>query len=178
MGMRVRKHIGMTVAVIYLCMQLCITAFAAAPESPAELADGEYAISLEMSGGSGKASVDSPTVLYIKDGKASVLLTWSSSNYDYMIVREETYYNESEEGERSTFTVPVEAFDEPLEMIADTTAMGTPHEITYTMTFYADSVASKGTLPQEASKRVVGVALVIIVVGGILNFFVKKRRTY
>jgi hypothetical protein len=54
--------------------------------------------------------------------------------------------------------------------------MGTPHEITYTMTFYADSIASKGTLPQEASKRVVGVALVIIVVGGILNYFVKKRR--
>jgi hypothetical protein len=93
-----------------------------------------------------------------------------------MIVGGDTYYNESEEGEYSTFTVPVSAFDEPLEMIADTTAMGTPHEITYTMTFYADSIASKGTLPQEASKRVVGVALVIIVVGGILNYFVKKRR--
>jgi hypothetical protein len=176
MGKRIKKSVKAVAALLLLCSQLCIPAFAAVPNTPGDLADGEYAISLEMSGGSGKASVDSPTVLYVEDGKASVLLTWSSSNYDYMIVGGDTYYNESEEGEYSTFTVPVSAFDEPLEMIADTTAMGTPHEITYTMTFYADSIASKGTLPQEASKRVVGVALVIIVVGGILNYFVKKRR--
>ena len=56
------------------------------------------------------------------------------------------------------------------------TAMGTPHEINYTLTFYSDSIGSKSQMPQEAAKRVVAVALVIIVGGGILNYFVNKRN--
>ena len=63
-----------------------------------------------------------------------------------------------------------------MEVIADTLAMGAPHEINYTLTFYEDSIGSKGQLPQEAAKRVVAVALVIIFGGGILNYFVNKRN--
>ena len=40
---------------------------------------------------------------------------------------------------------------------------GYPHEINYTLTFYSDSIGSKSQMPQEAAKRVVAVALVIIV---------------
>ena len=76
----------------------------------------------------------------------------------------------------STFTIPVTAFDSEMSVIADTTAMGTPHEIAYALTFYADSIESKGALPQEAAKRVLVVAAIIIVGGGILNHFVAKRR--
>ena len=54
--------------------------------------------------------------------------------------------------------------------------MGAPHEIDYTLTFYSDSIGSKSQLPQEAAKRVVAVAVVIIVGGGILNYFVNKRN--
>ena len=63
-----------------------------------------------------------------------------------------------------------------MPVIADTLAMGTPHEINYTLIFYSDSIGSKNQLPQEAAKRVVAVAMVIIVGGGILNYFVKKKR--
>ena len=63
-----------------------------------------------------------------------------------------------------------------MPVIADTLAMGTPHEINYTLIFYSDSIGSKSQLPQEAAKRVVAVAMVIIVGGGILNYFVKKKR--
>ena len=66
--------------------------------------------------------------------------------------------------------------DEGMPVIADTLAMGTPHEINYTLIFYSDSIGSKSQLPQEAAKRVVAVAMVIIVGGGILNYFVKKKR--
>ena len=66
--------------------------------------------------------------------------------------------------------------DEALPVIADTTAMGAPHEIDYNLTFYSDSIGSKSQLPQEAAKRVVAVAMVIIVGGGILNYFVNKRN--
>ena len=100
----------------------------------------------------------------------------SSSNYDYMIVDGEKYLNESEEGRNSVFTVPVTVQDDKMEVIADTQAMGAPHEIDYTLTFYEASIGSKGQLPQEAAKRVVAVALVIIIGGGILNYFVNKRN--
>ena len=137
---------------------------------------GEYSIQVELEGGSGKASVSSPTLMLVKDGKMYARLQWSSSNYDYMIVDGEKYLNESEEGRNSVFTVPVTALDDKMEVIADTLAMGAPHEIDYTLTFYEASIGSKGQLPQEAAKRVVAVALVIIIGGGILNYFVNKRN--
>ena len=141
-----------------------------------DLTNGEYSIQVDLEGGSGKASVSSPTLMLVKDGRMYAELQWSSSNYDYMIVDGEKFLNESEEGRNSVFTVPITVLDDKMEVIADTLAMGAPHEIKYTLTFYEDSIGSKGQLPQEAAKRVVAVALIIIVGGGILNYFVNKRN--
>ena len=148
----------------------------AAAGTPPSLEDGEYAIEVTMTGGSGKASIQSPALLTVTDGTAYISITWSSSNYDYMIVDGEKYLPTNEEGMNSVFEIPILALDEPVSVIADTTAMGAPHEIDYTLTFYSDSIGSKSQLPQEAAKRVVAVAMVIIVGGGILNYFVNKRR--
>lgn len=139
-------------------------------------ADGEYSIQVDLEGGSGKAMVTSPTILTVKDGQAYAQIQWSSSNYDYMIVDDEQYFPTNEESMNSVFEIPVQIMDEGMPVIADTLAMGTPHEINYTLTFYSDSIGSKSQLPQEAAKRVVAVAMVIIVGGGILNYFVKKKR--
>ena len=133
-----------------------------------DLTDGEYSIQVDLEGGSGKASVSSPTLMLVKDGRMYAELQW--------IVDSEKFLNESEEGRNSVFTVPITVLDDKMEVIADTLAMGAPHEINYTLTFYEDSIGSKGQLPQEAAKRVVAVALVIIVGGGILNYFVNKRN--
>lgn len=141
-----------------------------------DFTNGEYSIQVDLEGGSGKASVSSPTLMLVKDGRMYAELQWSSSNYDYMIVDGEKFLNESEEGRNSVFTVPITVLDDKMEVIADTLAMGAPHEINYTLTFYEDSIGSKGQLPQEAAKRVVAVALIIIVGGGILNYFVNKRN--
>jgi hypothetical protein len=40
----------------------------------------------------------------------------------------------------SEFQIPVSDFDRPLEVVADTTAMSTPHEITYELTFSSQSI--------------------------------------
>ncbi len=158
-------------AMVFLCHGIC----AHAQPLKLQAKDGEYAVDVAMTGGSGKAAIVSPTALYVRDGCAYAQLVWSSENYDYMVVDGEKLFNENEGG-YSTFTVPVTVFDEEMEVIADTTAMGVPHEITYRLTFYADSIASKSTLPQEAAKRVLAAAFAIIAVGGILNYFVNKRR--
>lgn len=138
--------------------------------------DGEYSIEVSLTGGSGKAFVNSPTWMKVKDGKAYATLMWSSPNYDYMIVGGEKYLNETKDGGNSTFTIPITAFDTAVPVVADTTAMGHPVAIDYTLTFYSNTIDDKGLVPQEAAKKVLMMAAIIIVVGGVLNYFVQKRR--
>ena len=102
--------------------------------SELNLADGEYTVEVTMEGGSGRASVQSPTELSVENGQAEAKIVWSSSHYDYMKVGEEKYLPVNTEG-NSTFEIPVEIFDEPMSVIGDTTAMSTPHEIDYTINF-------------------------------------------
>ena len=105
------------------------------------LADGSYTIELTMEGGSGRASIQSPTQITVADGAATAILEWSSSNYDYMLVNSEKYLPVNTEG-NSVFEVPVEALDAPLTMIGDTVAMSTPHEVEYTVTFHSETLES------------------------------------
>lgn len=174
------KYMIKIMPVLFLALMLAgpVSVAAAQKENGIEtdLEDGEYSIQVDLEGGSGKASVSSPTLMLVKNGRMYAQLQWSSSNYDYMIVGGEKFLNESEEGRNSVFTIPVTALDDKMEVIADTLDMGAPHEIDYTLTFYEASIGSKGQLPQEAAKRVVAVAMVIIVGGGILNCFVNKRN--
>jgi hypothetical protein len=103
------------------------------------ISEGEYFIDLKFEGGSGKASISSPASINVSDGEVTALVEWSSPNYDYMIVDGEKYYPINEDG-NSVFLIPVKAFDEPIEVIGDTVAMSTPHEIEYTLTFYFDTI--------------------------------------
>lgn len=141
-----------------------------------DLNDGEYSIEVNMTGGSGRASISSPTMLSIREGKAYATLMWSSTYYDYMILDGAYFYNTNEGGGPSTFEIPITALDEPINIIADTTAMGDPVEIEYVLTFYEESVGDKGAVPQESAKVVLLIAGLIIIFGGILNQLVKKRK--
>ena len=138
--------------------------------------DGEYSIQVQMTGGSGRASVTSPTWFIVKDGKAYARLMWSSTYYDYMIVGGKKYLNETTDGGNSTFTIPIPIMDERFPVIADTTAMGDPVEIEYELTFYHDTIGSRNQIPQEAAIKVLIVSLIIIVIGGILNIVLKRRK--
>ena len=86
--------------------------------------DGEYSIQVDLEGGSGKASVTSPTLFTVKDGMGYAQIQWSSSNYDYMIVDGEKYLPTNEEGMNSVFEIPILTLDEAMPVIADTTAIG------------------------------------------------------
>ena len=140
------------------------------------LPDGEYAVQVTLTGGSGKAGVVSPTLLTVSDAGVFARIQWSSPYYDYMIVDGVRYDNRADEGRPSVFLIPVTVMDAPMPVIADTTAMGGAHEIQYTLTFDYASIGAKSKLPQEAAKRVAVMAAVIIVGGGILNYFVNRHR--
>ena len=99
-----------------------------------QLEDGAYTCSVQLEGGSGRASVTSPATITVKDGTATAEIVWSSSNYDYMKV-DDTQYNPTNTEGNSTFEIPVLGFDYAMPVSADTTAMSTPHEIDYTLFF-------------------------------------------
>ncbi len=101
--------------------------------SEMDLEDGEYSVELALEGGSGKATVDSPTKLVVSGGAATLTVTWSSPNYDYMLVDGEKYLPVNTEG-NSVFEIPVKVLNEPFTVIGDTTAMSQPHEIEYKLT--------------------------------------------
>lgn len=107
----------------------------------AGIEDGSYQVELSMEGGSGRAQITSPTELTAADGEMTARIEWSSPNYDYMIVEGEKYLPVNTDG-NSVFEIPVAALDEPIEVIGDTVAMSTPHEVEYTITFHADTLQS------------------------------------
>ncbi len=99
------------------------------------LSDGDYTVKVTLAGGSGKASVESPAKLRVKDGKAYATIVWSSKKYDFMMVDGVRYDMINEEGENSAFEIPVKGFDYAMPVQADTTAMSEAHLIDYTLTF-------------------------------------------
>lgn len=101
--------------------------------------DGSYTVGLTMEGGSGKAEILSPATITAAGGVVTATIQWSSPNYDYMIVDGETYLPISTEG-GSVFEIPVQALDEPINVIGDTVAMSKPHEVEYTLTFHSDTM--------------------------------------
>jgi sirohydrochlorin cobaltochelatase len=116
---------------------------AAATVDSLSLADGTYTVEVTLEGGSGKASVSSPTTLTVENGKAYALIVWSSPNYDYMVVDDVKYETANQElglQGNSAFKIPVDGFDRKLAVKADTTAMSTPHEIDYTLYFDSSSL--------------------------------------
>lgn len=97
--------------------------------------DGTYTAAVTLEGGTGRATVESPAVLYCENGQFRAVIVWSSPNFDYMKVDGEKYELTSEPGGNSTFEIPVAAFDRTLDVIADTVAMSEPHEVEYTLYF-------------------------------------------
>ena len=96
---------------------------------------------MTLSGGSGRASVESPAALTVSGGVYTVSIAWSSNNYDYMVVDGVQYDPVNTEG-NSVFEIPITTFDTPVAVQADTTAMSQPYLIDYTLTFASASVTS------------------------------------
>lgn len=98
------------------------------------LEDGVYKAEVTLGGGSGRAVVESPATLRVEQGTVFATIIWGSSNYDYMKVDQEQYDRIYPEG-NSTFEIPVSVFDWNIPVVANTTAMSQPYQISYTLFF-------------------------------------------
>ena len=141
-----------------------------------QLADGNYTVEVAMEGGSGRATIESPAALSVEDGQAVAQITWSSNHYDYMIVGGEKYLPVSTD-EHSVFEIPVEVFDEGIDVIGDTTAMSTPHEVEYTLTFASDSIQGEnGGSTGGAGSTTAAAGIVIIAVAAAIAATVMRQK--
>ena len=110
------------------------------------MTDGKYTIELTLSGGTGKAYIESPASLEIKDGVMTAELVWSSSNFDYMKIGNAEYYPVSGE-KNSTFLVEVPVLDDEIPVLAETVAMSKPHLIEYTLYFDSATIKEANAFP-------------------------------
>lgn len=97
------------------------------------IADGTYTAEVTLTGGSGRAFVESPATITVKDGAVFATVVWSSPHYEYMTVDGVQYDPVNTEG-NSTFVIPI-TLDEEIAVSALTTAMSEPHLIDYSLYF-------------------------------------------
>lgn len=130
-------------------------------------ASSSLSVPVVAKGGSGRARVISPAVLFEKDGKTFARIVWSSQNYDYIIVGGKKYLNENSGG-NSTFTFPVSSIvkagknakngglEKPfsLRIVADTLAMGAPHEIEYELFLGDENLPLSSENPESAKSGI------------------------
>jgi len=133
-------------------------------------ADGEYQIDVTLTGGSGRASVESPAALTIKDGAMTAKIVWSSSHYTYMQIGESKYDPVNTQG-NATFEIPVSMMDKEIAISAETTAMSTPHVIDYTLYFDSSTMsAGSGTL------TIIIIAAAVVLAAIVLAVILVKRK--
>lgn len=94
----------------------------------------DFYCELSLEGGSGKASVQSPALITVSDNKLYANVVFSSSSYDYVIC-DGIKYLPVKVDKGSHFILPLSQEKCDMNIIADTTAMSTPHEIEYILHF-------------------------------------------
>ena len=102
-------------------------------EVPDTVADGEYTMEVTLTGGSGRASIQSPARIIVDKGEFFAEIVWSSPNYEYMKIGDIQYDPTQTEG-NSTFLIPITP-DTDIAVSALTTAMSEPHLIDYVLHF-------------------------------------------
>ncbi len=162
---------------MYICRTLLLagkSVFLLLKEVFFMLSDGEYSIQVKLQGGSGRATVKSPTKLTVEKGKMQAEIEWSSSHYDYMEVAEKPYYPVNKEG-NALFVIDVAELDKDIPIKAETTAMSTPHTIEYTLHFPSET-AEQDNNSNISPMIFLGVGVLLIVLSLAKNRIRKKKN--
>ena len=99
--------------------------------------DGDFTMEVTMTGGTGRASIQSPANITVENGVYTAEIVWSSPNYEYMTVDGVRYDPVNTDG-NSTFRIPITP-DTDMTIQALTTAMSEPHLIEYVLHFDAST---------------------------------------
>lgn len=102
------------------------------------LEEGTYTCEVTLSG-EGRAQLISPALLHVEGDACLAEIVFATAKIDYVSVAgEKITPDRTENG--AAFTVPVPAFDLPVTIIVDSTAIKPATEVTYAMTFHSASI--------------------------------------
>ena len=87
-----------------------------AVHAPIDLRNATYTVEAVMTGENGVGAIQTPTSVFVKDKKATVVLIWDTPDYNYIVVDGETIQAKSREG-GSIFWIPVTAWDEEMPLV-------------------------------------------------------------
>lgn len=134
--------------VLLACVALVLPACGAKSDTSSH---EEYTVDVELTGGSGRASVSSPCSVVKEGDSYTATLVWSSSSYDKMTV-DGVDYEPTTTDPGSTFEIPI-VLDTDMAVSAETTAMSEAHTIEYTLRFDSTTLvrASKSNEASEDS---------------------------
>lgn len=107
------------------------------------LKPGTYTVEVALSGGTGRASVTSPTELTVSADEMTATIVWSSPNYTWMEIDGTRYDQVNAAGANSSFEIPVQ-LDTDIAVSAETVAMSSPHVVEYTLRFDSTTVKAAG----------------------------------
>lgn len=136
-----------------------------------QLKNGDYLMDVTLQGGSGRATITSPTKVSVNNDDIEATIEWSSKSYDYMEVDGVGYKPVNTEG-NSTFVVKLSGLDADIPVKAETTAMSTPHLIDYTIKI--DSATAKTAETSSAVAPVIIGGVSVVCVAVLLVTLVKK----
>ena len=105
------------------------------------LRDGTYLCGVSLTG-EGRARVQSPCEVTVQAGLARAQIVFSTSKIDYILAGGEKLLPLDTAGGAS-FLVPVPAFDRPLAVTVDSTAIVPATEVPYSLTFESASLTEK-----------------------------------
>lgn len=121
--------------ILCLMLALCVALTGCGSK---ELTDGNYTVAVALSGGSGRANVESPAKLAISGESMTATVVWGSPYYEYMLIGDVRYEPIQTEG-NSTFEIPV-TLDTDMAVSACTVAMSEPHVVDYTLRFDSSTI--------------------------------------
>ncbi len=136
--------------------------------------DGRYTIEVTLTGGSGRATVKSPTELNIESGRMTAEIEWSSGSYDYMKIGENEYFPVNDEG-NSVFIIDVPELDRDFEALAETVAMSEPHLIEYTLNFNSATLKEYENSFSFSYIAITG-GIVLIITAVLTAFSIKRKK--
>lgn len=110
--------------------------------SVAELRNGTYTVNVEIEGGNGEDMICTPMHLFVDDGAATAVIVWSTSACEYMKM-EGTQISPMSRDDGSVFYLPVNTWDEEVELLCGMDHNGVKEEVEYVATFDSASVTKQ-----------------------------------
>ena len=138
-----------------------------------ELKNDTYIVNAEIEGGNGTDMICTPMSLFVKNGEATAVVVWTTSSCDYMKIGEEQYTPMSRD-ESSVFYLPVPAWDEEIEILANLGEGSEKQEVAYTVTFDSASITAMEKNPIPL--LLFGGLTVILSIANVISLYKRRLR--